>query len=297
MERRILFAVDDTPASRAAVPVVAAFARASGAEVRVLHVIPDGQRGGGAEGLDLVRSFVQAVSEAGVVAVGQVRRRGGKEVAGVIAESAVGWRASLVAIGSRGRSDLAALVLGSVSHRAAAELDPPVLVVRSGADAHADLRRLLVCVDGRPALDEAVASAAQVAGATGAEARVLYVQRLVAAESSVVSVETDGEAQATVQLALARLQAAGVRATGETVTAPLVVPSIVAEARRWGADLVVLASRRPSDVRGLLLLSVAHEVIHRLDRPVLLEGRRRLDAVAAARWGAHRASRTALDDR
>jgi len=294
MEQRILFAVDDTAAS--AHPIVAAYARATGAAVRVLHVLTDGQRGRGAEGLDLVRSFVQAFSEAGVVAGGQVRRRGGRDVADVIAESAVEWRAGLVAIGSRGRSDLAGLLLGSVGHRTASKLDLPVLVVRSGAEVRAGLRRLLLCVDGGAALDEAVASAAQVAGATGAEVRVLHVQRLVAAESSVVSVETDEEAQATVHLALARLQAAGVRATGQTVTAPLVIPSIVAEARRWDADLVVLASRRPSDVRGLLLGSVAHAVIHRLDRPVLLAGRRPLDEVAAARWGAHTAGQTALDD-
>jgi nucleotide-binding universal stress UspA family protein len=50
----------------------------------------------------------------------------------------------------------------------------------------------------------------------------------------------------------------------------------IASTAEWeDIDLVVIASRRPSELSGLLLGSVAHNVIHRMSRPVLLASRAR----------------------
>jgi nucleotide-binding universal stress UspA family protein len=61
-----------------------------------------------------------------------------------------------------------------------------------------------------------------------------------------------------------------------------VAVEIVAAAEGLGADLVVLASRRPSEISGLLVGSVAHQVIHRLQCPVLLAGRSRSGKLSAS---------------
>jgi nucleotide-binding universal stress UspA family protein len=281
MYQRILFAVDDGAASREAIPVVAAHARARGAAIRVLHVqhVDGGGRTGG-DG-DLVKSFVEAFSTAGVMAGGVVELVRTENVADAIARAAIRDQADLVAIGSRGRSDLGALFLGSVSHRVALDLDLPVLVIRLGQGAEAGVKRVLVAVDGSTASDDAVATATEVARATGAEVHVLHVQQLVTADGGAV-VETDEEAQGILRRALGQLRAGGLGGRGEAVVGHGVAAAIVDEAERLGADLVILASRRPRDITGLLLGSVAHQVIHRLRRPVLLAGRARAGELSAA---------------
>jgi nucleotide-binding universal stress UspA family protein len=45
---------------------------------------------------------------------------------------------------------------------------------------------------------------------------------------------------------------------------------IAAAAEEWDADLIVMGSRRLSDLRSLLLGSTAHAVMHISDRPVLI---------------------------
>lgn len=54
-----------------------------------------------------------------------------------------------------------------------------------------------------------------------------------------------------------------------------VAARLAAAAQRWDADLVVLGSRRLTDLGGLLLGSVAHELVRRTPRPVLLAERSR----------------------
>src|SRR5438552_3614442 len=77
-------------------------------------------------------------------------------------------------------------------------------------------------------------------------------------------VEQAAEARATVNHAVALLQEQGIHATGETVISQTgTVDAIAAASERDGADLVVIASRRPSELSGLLLGSVAHGLIHR----------------------------------
>lgn len=50
---------------------------------------------------------------------------------------------------------------------------------------------------------------------------------------------------------------------------------LAAAAERWNADLIVVGSRRPTDLGGLVLGSVGHELVRRTYRPVLLAERHR----------------------
>jgi nucleotide-binding universal stress UspA family protein len=62
----------------------------------------------------------------------------------------------------------------------------------------------------------------------------------------------------------------GLRGTGDLVADSSVAGAIVAAADRHDTGLVVLGSRRPSHLGGLVLGSVGHDVIHQIRRPVLL---------------------------
>jgi nucleotide-binding universal stress UspA family protein len=270
MYRRVLFAVADDETLPAAVPVVAAYARRWDADVRVLHVHRIDPAAPNGASRRLVKSVIERLEAEGVRAEGEIRlvERGAK-VAPVIAGAATQAEADLVAIGSHGRSDLGALFLGSVSHAVAAGLEAPVLVLRASPTPRAEPRTVLVAVDGSAASGQAVSDAAEVASAFEAEVHVLHVRLVTAAQGASI-VEPEEQASAAVRLALETLEARGIRATAEIAVSQSVVPTLVATAERIGADLVVLGSRRPSELGGLLLGSTAHDVIHRLRCPVLL---------------------------
>lgn len=273
MYRRMLFAVDDDEALPGAVPVVTAYARRWNAAVRVLHVHRIDPEMTSGPGRRLVTQLVERLQADGIDAAGEVRLIDGPDrLAGVIAHVAEREETDLVAIGSHGRSDLGALFLGSVSHAVAAGLVCPVLVIRSGCAGAEEPRRVLVAVDGSAGSDLAVADAAEVAEAFGAEAVVLHVRELVAAEGSSI-VEPAETGRAIVQRGLATMEARGIPATGQNVIAISVDAGIAQVVERLGADLVVLGSRRPSDVGGLLLGSVGHAMVHKLRCPVLLARR------------------------
>ncbi len=270
MYSRLLFAVDDDEALAAAVPVVAAYARKWDADVRVLHVHRVDPTAPNGASRRLVKSVVDRLEAAGIHSEGEIRLVArGEKVAPVIARAATQAGADLVAIGSHGRSDLGALFLGSVSHAVAAGLEAPVLVLRAFPTTSVEPRTMLLAVDGSADSDQAVIDAAEVASAFGARVLVLHVRLVLATQSGAV-VEPEEQTTGAVRSALQTLEAHGIRAAEEIAVSQSVVSTIVATAERIGADLVVLGSRRPSDVGGLLLGSTAHGVIHRLHCPVLL---------------------------
>lgn len=272
MYRKILFAVEDDEALPSAIWAVTAFARSSLAQVHVIHVTCGDPASPTSSSRRLVEVVIGCLRSQGVLTDGEVLPvRRDNEVAPLIAATAARVEADLVVMGSRGRSDLAGLVLGSVSHRVAASVDIPILIIRAGACA-AEPRKILVALDGSEAGDEAVAEAAELAAQFRAEVMVLHVQQLVAVQGAAL-VEPEDEAWAVVDRAAARLKGEGVNARGEVYVGHNVAAAIVSAAERSGADVVVLGSRRPSEVGRLLLGSVGRQVVHRLGRPVLLARR------------------------
>lgn len=273
MYSRVLFAVEDDEALSAAVPVVTAYARKWDAEVRVLHVHRIDPNAVNGAGRRLVQGVVDELRSAGIRAEGEIRLVGdGEKIGPAIAQVAAGEGADLVAIGSRGRSDLGGLFLGSVSHDAACGLRLPVLVLRAASTAPHEPRTVLVGVDGSAASDEAAAEAADLTASFGAALVAVHVKQVIAAEG-VAIVEPEEEAAAILRRAVAAAHAVGVGAIAETALDHSAANGLVAAAERHGADLVVLGSRRPSHLGGLVLGSVAHEAIHRLRCPVLLAHR------------------------
>jgi nucleotide-binding universal stress UspA family protein len=137
MLEKLLLAVDDSDHSRKAVPAVVELARAGGGTVQVLHVrevqypvrpkvVGDTPEAAQA----LADSVVDELKQAGVVAEGAVHPSTGGSPAAAILERARELGASLIVVGSHGRSGLGGLLLGSVAHKVIQLSICPVLVVR-----------------------------------------------------------------------------------------------------------------------------------------------------------------------
>jgi nucleotide-binding universal stress UspA family protein len=138
MYDRILVAVDHSELSHQAVLAARDLALLSKGEVWVLHLR---EREAGAKGLsvidetaqnahDVVTEAVEALTRAGVEARGEVRNTVYGYAAREIVADAKDHDSDVIVMGSRGRGDLAGLVLGSTAHKVIHLTDRPVLVVR-----------------------------------------------------------------------------------------------------------------------------------------------------------------------
>jgi len=137
MFERIVLAVDGSAPSNRAIETAADLARRIGSEVIVLHVREREMAYVGAveiestdEVRELVDGTVRQLKDAGVSARGEVLSTVFGRAARVILEAANEDGAEMIVMGSRGLSDLAGLVLGSVTHKVLHLARCPVLVVR-----------------------------------------------------------------------------------------------------------------------------------------------------------------------
>jgi nucleotide-binding universal stress UspA family protein len=139
MYDKILVPVDHSQISDRAVLAARDLALLSKGEVWVLHLRERevAVRGGAAltsepedEADALVAAAVDKLTEAGVKAHGEVRTTLFGYAAREIIDDAIEHDAGIIVMGSRGRSDLAGLILGSTAHKVIHLTDRPVLIVR-----------------------------------------------------------------------------------------------------------------------------------------------------------------------
>jgi len=139
MYNRILVAVDHSEISDRAVRAARDLAVLSTGEVWVLH-LREREMGAktGVLAIDettdeanaAVAASVEVLTEAGVKAHGEVRNTIFGYAAREIVNDAIEVDADIIVMGSRGRGDLAGLLLGSTAHKVIHLSDRPVLVVR-----------------------------------------------------------------------------------------------------------------------------------------------------------------------
>jgi nucleotide-binding universal stress UspA family protein len=134
---KILLPVDGSDHSRRAIAKAAELAKLSGGEIRVFHCQEREPSKAGVASIEsssdaaaLVNQAVGELQEAGVKASGETRAGLYGEAARVILDEASRFDADLIVMGSRGRSDFEALLLGSVAHKVIHYGHCPVLVVR-----------------------------------------------------------------------------------------------------------------------------------------------------------------------
>ncbi len=138
MYKSLLVAIDHSEITERVLGAARDLATLSGGEVWVLHlrereVMP---RAGlvANESPDEARAAVDAAVEelakAGITAHGEVRNTLFGHAAAEIVDDAKEHGAGVIIMGSRGRGDLAGLVLGSTAHKVIHLTDRPVLVVR-----------------------------------------------------------------------------------------------------------------------------------------------------------------------
>jgi nucleotide-binding universal stress UspA family protein len=134
------------------------------------------------------------------------------------------------------------------------------------------MKRIFLPVDGSEHSSRAVAHVADLARMSGGEVRVFHFQEREPSKAGVAAFETSQDAAQLVDDVVARLQAAGVTASGETMAGLTgeAAKAIVDEAGAFQADLIVMGSRGLSDFQALLVGSVAHKVLHYAHCPVLI---------------------------
>lgn len=81
------------------------------------------------EAQHLVDRYVKVLTDAGVAAEGEVHRELETGIGGALIDVAAAHQAGLLVVGTRGRSDLTSMLLGSVAHETVHKSPLPVLVV------------------------------------------------------------------------------------------------------------------------------------------------------------------------
>jgi nucleotide-binding universal stress UspA family protein len=139
MYDKILVAFDDSPMAHRAVLAARDLATLSGGEVWVLHlrereiatktgVVFTNETQDEAD--TAVAGAVKVLTDAGVKAHGEVRTTIFGYAARDIVADAAAHGADVIVMGTRGRGDLAGLVLGSTAHKVIHVSDRPVLIIR-----------------------------------------------------------------------------------------------------------------------------------------------------------------------
>jgi nucleotide-binding universal stress UspA family protein len=140
MFRIILLAVDGSKYSEKAVELAKQLATAGDDEVVVAHVTellparfqtyPGLDSELDKEAIELTKGYVAELEEAGITARAELRSAQYGGVARIITNLAEDLDAGLIVMGSHGRGDLTALLLGSVAHKVLHLSNRPVLIAR-----------------------------------------------------------------------------------------------------------------------------------------------------------------------
>jgi nucleotide-binding universal stress UspA family protein len=236
-----------------------------------------------AAGRSALRASADEVAAAAVARA--VRRRPGVKVTSeVLAEDAasslvrLGEEAEAVVVGSRGRGELAELLLGSVSLAVAARATSPVIVVRGteGAPERGSraVRTVAVGVDASEEAAPALEFAFREALTHGASVVVVHAWRCPAQEVPDLPRAPSDDHRLRAERRVAEVLEAVVRAHPEfaavTVRGEAVegrARSVLLDAAR-DADLLVVGARRCKGHLGMQLGRVSHGVLHHAACPV-----------------------------
>jgi len=283
MDLPLIVGVDGSEPSMRAVDWAADEAALHGVPLRLVYASLWERYEGAALAQDLGRSSEQVSADRIVEAAAKRAHRRQVDVkisTEVLPEEPVpallraGRDASALVMGSRGRSGIAELLLGSVSLAVAARADCPVIVLRGGHDHRAMStmhRRVVVGVGEQPEHSAAVGFAFAEAAERRVPLEAVRAWRCPAQQSTDDPLSTGELARLHEQRAAETLESAlrdapaGVELRARTVEGPAREVLLDASA---DADLLIVGARRRHGRFGLQLGRVAHAVLHHSACPV-----------------------------
>lgn len=275
--RSIVVGTDFSQPAATALGWASAIARAHGASLTLVHAFARHDHGLTPEETRAALAGLAAVETAHGLQV-RVEMREGAAAAVVSAVSSE-CGADMLVIGSRGRNPISRVFLGSVADATLKQVSLPTLVVHPG-DAVRTPRTtsLLVGTDFSAESNRAADFAMRLAAPREQAVVGLLVATLLPGpftglEMPAVPIVEPGETEAPAREALSRrvkeLAGHGVRVEGLTCPgSPVEAIRDVAEQR--AADVIVVGTTAPSGAARVLLGSVATDLVHQADRPVLI---------------------------
>ncbi|HXQ43521.1 MAG TPA: universal stress protein [Acidimicrobiales bacterium] len=132
---------------------------------------------------------------------------------------------------------------------------------------------ILTAVDGSEHDSKALAATKELAKLAEGTVRVVHVREGdFVGRAGFMAREEPGEASKLLDETVAELVEAGVKATGTVRSSlvNLVALEILEEAEECGASVIVMGSRGVSDLKGLLVGSTTHKVLHLGQLPVVV---------------------------
>lgn len=173
--------------------------------------------------------------------------------------------AELLVVGSRSRSTMASVVLGSVSCAVAAHAKCPVVVVRGGRVSVVS-ERIVVGVDGSDESERALEFAFEEAASHGWRLDAVYAWQPIESLDPAVWTLEKAAAEREARRSELKERIAPYQAKFPEVDAtPYVIegrPTTVLSAQSRSANLVVVGSRGHGGIAGLLLGSVSQGLLH-----------------------------------
>jgi len=198
----------------------------------------------------LVDEAVHRMRRCGVSASGRVVRSGWQTAAALLLDAASAFRSDLILMTPLGRTGLAALIEGSVSHQLLQRAECPVLCIPPGCE-RLDLRRLAVAWDGSALSRTALKVAEQVTRVYKSELTLIHV--------------ADKALPAKIPASPPKTSVTVIERGSDTVTEALNRAAIES-----GAGIVVIGSHGRSDLAAMVVGSVTHNLLAISARPVLV---------------------------
>ena len=286
----IMVPLDGSRLAESVLPMVTLLARDLDAQIWLLHVLeerpPQAVHGEphltSAVAAEAYLADVAARLGPGLTVETHVHSHGEPNVAASIALHVVELRADMIALCTHGPNDVRRVVAGSMGQQVGRRATIPVLLVRPQQRAPAQIRQLLVPLDGTPAAASALPVASTLARACGAGLRLVRVvptvatltgddaisSRLTPTATAATLDAEQGQAQVDLAAAVEQLAAAGITARAEVRRGD--PTRMLVEAAQSATDLIVIAGHGRTGLGALWVGSVAAGVVNKAPQAVLL---------------------------